>query len=74
MLLPAADRDDWEADYWHLRNHVTLWDVAVVRQVEITGTDGFAFTNMLTPRDSNPCEVNQCKYVVITDEKSIIIV
>ncbi len=73
MLLPAAYRDDWEAEYWHLRNHVTLWDVAVERQVEITGPDGFAFTNMLTPRDLNQCEVGQCKYVVITDENGGII-
>ena len=28
-----------------------VWDVAVERQVEITGPDAFAFTNLLTPRD-----------------------
>lgn len=27
------------ADYWHLVNDVTLWDVACERQVEITGPD-----------------------------------
>src|SRR6266545_952180 len=32
--------DDLEAEYWHLLEHVTLWDVAVERQVEITGPDG----------------------------------
>ena len=57
---------DLEEEYWHLINHVTLWDVAVERQVEITGPDAFAFTNLLTPRDLGRCAVGQGKYVVIT--------
>jgi len=43
--------DDPVAEYWKIVNDVTLWDVAVERQVEITGPDAFEFTNMLTPRD-----------------------
>jgi len=58
--------DDLEAEYWHLLEHVTLWDVAVERQVEITGPDAFRFTNMLTPRDLSKCAVGQGKYVLIT--------
>jgi aminomethyltransferase len=58
--------DDLEAEYWHLLQHVTVWDVAVERQVEITGPDAFAFTNMLTPRDLSKCAVGQGKYVLIT--------
>jgi glycine cleavage system aminomethyltransferase T len=53
-------------EYWHLLNGVTLWDVGVERQVEITGPDAFTFTNMLVPRDLTKCEVGQCKYVFIT--------
>jgi aminomethyltransferase len=60
-------------EYWKLVNDVTIWDVAVERQVEITGPDAFAFTNRLTPRDLTQCEVGQCKYVVITDENGGII-
>ena len=57
------------AEYWELLNGVTLWDVGVERQVEITGPDAFTFTNMLVPRDLTKCKVGQCKYVFITDEK-----
>ena len=57
---------DLEEEYWHLINHVTLWDVSVERQVEITGPDAFAFTNLLTPRDLSRCAVGQGKYVAIT--------
>ena len=53
-------------EYWQLVNGVTLWDVGVERQIEITGPDAFTFTNMLVPRDLNKCAVGQCKYVFIT--------
>ena len=72
MLFPIAF-DDLEAEFWHLVNHVTLWDVSVERQVEITGPDAFAFTNLLTPRDLAKCAVGQGKYVAITGEDGGII-
>ena len=60
-------------EYWHLLKGVTLWDVGVERQVEITGPDAFTFTNLLVPRDLNKCNVRQCKYVFITDQHGGII-
>ncbi len=54
------------AEYWHLLEGVTLWDVGVERQVEISGPDAFDFTNMLVARDLHKCEVGQCKYVFVT--------
>lgn len=62
-----------EEEYWHLINHVTLWDVSVERQVEITGPDAFQFTNLLTPRDLSKCAVGQGKYVIITADDGGII-
>jgi glycine cleavage system aminomethyltransferase T len=53
-------------EYWQLLEGVTLWDVGVERQVEITGPDAFALTNMLVARDLSKCEVGQCKYVFVT--------
>jgi aminomethyltransferase len=41
--------------------------------VEITGPDGFAFTNLLTPRDLTKCKVGQGKYVIITADDGGII-
>jgi aminomethyltransferase len=58
--------DDFEAEYRHLLEHVTLWDVAVERNVEITGPDGFRFAQLLTCRDLLRCAVGQGKYVLIT--------
>jgi aminomethyltransferase len=65
MLFPIRF-DDFEAEYWHLLNHVTLWDVAVERCLEISGPDGFRFTQLLTPRDLSASAVGQAKYVLVT--------
>ena len=72
MYLPKY-YDDPVAEYWHLVNHVTLWDVGVERVVEITGPDASALINMLTPRDLTKCAVGQGKYVLITAEDGGII-
>ncbi|MFL5736107.1 MAG: glycine cleavage T C-terminal barrel domain-containing protein [Actinomycetota bacterium] len=53
-------------EYWHLINAVTMWDVGVERQIEISGPDAFRFTNFMVPRDMNKCEVRQAKYVFVT--------
>src|SRR6059058_5447834 len=58
--------DDLEAEYRHLLEHVTLWDVAVERNVEVSGPDGFRFAQLLTCRDLSTCAVGQGKYVLIT--------
>jgi aminomethyltransferase len=65
-MYHARHYGDPVEEYWQLLNGVTLWDVAVERQVEISGPDAFTFTNMLVPRDLNKCDVGQCKYVFIT--------
>jgi glycine cleavage system aminomethyltransferase T len=72
MLLPSYF-DDPVKEYWKLIEGVTLWDVGVERQVEITGPDAFSFTNLLTPRDLSRCKVGQGKYVLITDENGGIV-
>ena len=52
-------------EYWQLLNGVTLWDVGVERQIEISGPDAFELTNLLVARDLNKCAVEQCKYVFL---------
>lgn len=59
--LPAYYADPVE-EYWHLLEHVTLWDVGVERVIEISGPDALPFTNMLTCRDLTKCAVWQGKY------------
>jgi glycine cleavage system aminomethyltransferase T len=65
MLLPTL-YDDPVTEYEALLHHVTVWDVAVERCVEITGPDAFELTNAITCRDLTTCAVWQCKYVLLT--------
>ncbi len=57
--------DDPVNEYWHLLNHVAIWDVGVERQVEITGPDANTLAELITPRDLSKCKVGQGKYVTI---------
>ncbi len=64
MLIPTLFDDDVK-EYWHIVEKVALWDVAVERQVEITGPDAARFAQLLTCRDLTRCAVGQCKYAPI---------
>ena len=66
MYIPR-DFGDPEANFWNLVNDAILCDVAVERQVEITGPDAAQFVQMLTPRDLSTLAVGQCKYILITN-------
>ena len=66
MYIPR-DFGDPEQNFWNLVNDAILCDVAVERQVEITGSDAAKFTQMLTPRDLSSMSVGQCRYILITN-------
>lgn len=72
MYIPR-DFGDPEQNFWHLVNEAILCDVAVERQVEISGPDACEFVQLLTPRDLSKMAVGQCKYVLITNEAGGII-
>ena len=67
MYIPR-DFGDAVQNFWSLVNVAILCDVAVERQVEITGSDAAQFVQLLTPRNLSKCAIGQCKYVLITDE------
>ena len=66
MYIPR-DFGDPAQNFWNLVNDAILCDVAVERQVEITGPDAAKFVQLLTPRNLSDCSIGQCKYVLITD-------
>ena len=68
MYIPR-DFGSPEENFWNLINDAILCDVAVERQVEITGPDAFKFIQLLTPRDLTKLSVGQCKYVLITNHE-----
>ncbi|WP_299381104.1 glycine cleavage T C-terminal barrel domain-containing protein [uncultured Kiloniella sp.] len=66
MYIPR-DFGDPEQNFWNLVNDAILCDVAVERQVEITGPDAGKFVQLLTPRNLSNLAVGQCKYILITN-------
>ncbi len=72
MYIPR-DFGDPIQNFWNLVNDAILCDVAVERQVEITGPDAAKFTQYLSCRDLSKMQVGQCKYVLITDQNGGII-
>ena len=68
MYIPR-DFGNPEQNFWNLIEKAILCDVAVERQVEITGPDAYKFTQLLTPRDLSKLAIGQCKYVLITNDE-----
>ena len=68
MYIPR-DFGDPEKNFWNLVKSAILCDVAVERQVEITGPDAYKFIQLLTPRDLSKLAIGQCKYVLITNNE-----
>jgi len=68
MYIPR-DFGSPEKNFWNLIEKAILCDVAVERQVEITGPDAYKFTQLLTPRDLSKLAIGQCKYVLITNNE-----
>ena len=68
MYIPR-DFGNPEKNFWNLIEKSILCDVAVERQVEITGPDAYKFIQLLTPRDLSNLAVGQCKYVLITNNE-----
>lgn len=72
MYIPR-DFGDPVQNFWNLVNEAILCDVAVERQVEITGPDAARFAQLLVCRDLSACRVGHCKYVLLTDQDGGII-
>ncbi len=66
MLLPTFF-SSLEEEYYHLKEHVQLWDVSVQREIEITGEDSSKLIQLMTCRDLSNAKVGVCYYAPIID-------
>ena len=69
MLLPAAFEGSMEESYFHLKEHVQIWDVAAERQVEISGEDSAKLVQLMTCRDLSNSKDGRCYYCPIIDDQ-----
>ncbi|MEM9330643.1 MAG: glycine cleavage T C-terminal barrel domain-containing protein [Pseudomonadota bacterium] len=72
MLIPRG-YGDREAEYWRLVNGVSMWDVAVQRQVQLKGPDAARLAQILCMRDLSKQKTGQGKYVALCDHNGVLI-
>lgn len=56
-------------EYDALINHVTMWNVAVERQIQVKGPDAEAFVNYVITRDATKIEPMRGKYCILCNEE-----
>lgn len=61
------------AEYDALVNRVTLWNVAVERQIRVRGPDAEVFTNRVITRDATKIAPMHGKYAIVCNEKGGIV-
>ena len=57
------------AEYDALVNRVTMWNVAVERQIRVKGSDAEAFVNYVITRDATKIKPGNGKYAILCNEK-----
>ncbi|PWK58392.1 hypothetical protein [Silicimonas algicola] len=72
MLMPTSYGDPDE-EYRRLIEGVSMWDVAVERQVQLKGPDAGRLAQILSPRDLSACKVGQGKYVPLCNHRGVLI-
>lgn len=72
MFLPTGFGNP-EAEYWRLKNDVSLWDVAVQRQVQLKGRNAGKLAQILSPRDISKMEIGQGKYIPLCNHSGVLI-
>lgn len=72
MLMPTSYGHP-EEEYWRIINGVSMWDVAVERQVQLRGPDAGRLAQILAPRDLSKCKIGQGKYVPLCNHNGVLI-
>lgn len=72
MLMPTGYGDPL-GEYWRLINGVSMWDVAVERQVEIIGPDAGKLAQALAPRQIGKQPIGMGWYVPLCDHRGVVL-
>ncbi|MEL6476813.1 MAG: glycine cleavage T C-terminal barrel domain-containing protein [Pseudomonadota bacterium] len=72
MLMPTSYGDPM-GEYWRLIEGVSMWDVAVERQVEVAGPDAAKLVQILCPRKLDRLQPGRGWYVPICDHRGVLI-
>ncbi len=70
-LLPTSF-GDIEKEYFHLREHVQIWDVSAQKVLQIKGKDSYRLVQLLTCRNLSEAKIGRCYYSPIVDKNGYI--
>jgi len=56
-------------EYRYLTEHVTMWNVAVERQIQVIGKDATKFVDYVITRRAELCGVEKCKYIILCNQQ-----
>ena len=56
-------------EYEAIKNHVTMWNVAVERQIRVIGPDAEKFTDYVITRDATKISPMRARYVILCNNK-----
>tara|TARA_B100001996_G_scaffold265142_1_gene206921 strand:- start:61 stop:1239 length:1179 start_codon:yes stop_codon:yes gene_type:complete len=70
-LLPTSF-GDIEKEYFHLREHVQIWDVSAQKVLQIKGKDSYRLVQLLTCRNLSEAKIGRCYYAPIVDKNGYI--
>jgi len=56
-------------EYRAIKNHVTMWNVAVERQIRVKGPDAEKFTDYVITRDATKISTMRGRYVILCNNK-----
>ena len=55
-------------EYKYLTEHVTMWNVAVERQIQVKGPDAEKFVDQVITRRASIVKPNMCRYVILCNQ------
>lgn len=55
-------------EYEYLTEHVTMWNVAVERQIQVKGPDAEKFVDYVITRKASIVKTGSCRYVILTNQ------
>ena len=55
-------------EYEYLTQHVTMWNVAVERQIQVKGKDAEKFVDLVITRKASVVQPNSCRYVILCNQ------
>ena len=55
-------------EYEYLTQHVTMWNVAVERQIQVKGPDAEKFVDMVITRKASSCAPMKARYVILCNQ------